>query len=74
MKIDYGTGTSEEVNDLEEAKKIAEKEMAYTRDIRIIEDGRQIAVSYWIGKKPTKDDNVLFQIGDYGYYTNWVEA
>jgi hypothetical protein len=50
--------------------------MAYTQEsVRIMEDGRQIAVSYWVGIKPTEEeeDNVLQQFGDYGYYTNWVE-
>jgi hypothetical protein len=76
MIIDYGTGITEEANDLEEAKKIAEKGMTYTQEsVRIMEDGRQIAVSYWVGIKPTEEeeDNVLQQFGDYGYYTNWVE-
>lgn len=75
MIIDYGTGITEEAETLEEAKRIAEKGMAYTQEsVRIMEDGRQIAVSYWVGIKPTEeDDNVLQQFGDYGYYTDWVE-
>ena len=74
--VDFGTGVKrEEIETLDEAEKIAEEGMSYTQEsVKIWYDNKPVAVSYWIGKKPTEeDDNVLLQIGDYGYYTNWVE-
>ncbi|UOC04877.1 hypothetical protein BTT_61300 (plasmid) [Bacillus thuringiensis serovar morrisoni str. 4AA1] len=56
--VNYHTGVTEEVevNDLSEAKKVAEEGIAYTQEKITIEtlDGEVITTSYWYGISPTR--------------------
>ncbi|WP_242785853.1 hypothetical protein [Bacillus cereus] len=74
--VNYHTGVTEEVevNDLSEAKKIAEEGIAYTQEKITIEtlDGEVITTSYWYGISPQKDDNVLETVGG-GFYQMWSD-
>ncbi|WP_424578030.1 hypothetical protein [Bacillus cereus] len=74
--VNYHTGVTEEVevNDLSEAKKVAEKGIAYTQEKITIEtlDGEVITTSYWYGISPQEDDNVLETVGG-GFYQVWID-
>ncbi|MDA2150806.1 hypothetical protein PDN20_19285 [Bacillus cereus] len=74
--VNYHTGVTEEVevNDLSEAKKIAEEGIAYTQEKITIEtlDGEVITTSYWYGISPQEDDNVLETVGG-GFYQVWSD-
>ncbi|AEA19409.1 TPA: hypothetical protein ACR3Z0_005476 [Bacillus thuringiensis] len=74
--VNYHTGVTEEVevNDLSEAKKVAEEGIAYTQEKITIEtlDGEVITTSYWYGISPQEDDNVLETVGG-GFYQVWSD-
>ncbi|ARX70161.1 hypothetical protein [Bacillus thuringiensis] len=74
--VNYHTGVTEEVevNDLSEAKKVAEEGIAYTQEKITIEtlDGEVITTSYWYGISPQEDDNVLEMVGG-GFYQVWSD-
>ncbi|WP_242281637.1 MULTISPECIES: hypothetical protein [unclassified Bacillus cereus group] len=74
--VNYHTGVTEEVevNDLSEAKKVAEEGIAYTQEKITIEtlDGEVITTSYWYGISPLEDDNVLETVGG-GFYQTWSD-
>lgn len=79
FKINYHTGIEEEVEvaDLQEAKEVAQKGIAYTQANVTIEtlDGEVLATSRWYVVEPTEEDIedglVLEQIGSYGFYQTW---
>lgn len=60
---------------LEEGKKEAYEMIAYSKEniYLLDEDGEVIAYSKWYGVKPSENDEVLYQFGDFGFYTNWKE-
>ena len=68
-----------EVEDLNEAKEIAEEQMSYTQQNVTIqnEDRQLLAVSRWYGYEATeeeKEDNlVLVEFGNSGFYGIWEE-
>ncbi|PGK15231.1 hypothetical protein CN895_07740 [Bacillus cereus] len=73
--INYHTGVKEEINvhNLDEAKKIAKEGISYTQKNVSIEtiDGEIITSTSWFGVTPEDDDEILEQIGDYGFYQMW---
>ncbi|MED1107665.1 hypothetical protein [Bacillus paramycoides] len=75
--VNYHTGVREEVevNDLNKAKEIAKEGIAYTQEKITIEklDGAVITTSYWYGVTPQDDDEILEQIGNYGFYQMWSD-
>lgn len=68
-----------EVEDLNEAKGIAEVEMSYTQQNVTIqtEDGDVLAVSRWYGYEATEEEKedgiVLVEFGNSGFYGIWEE-
>ncbi|WP_040205333.1 hypothetical protein [Neobacillus jeddahensis] len=75
--INYHTGAGNlivEVNEIDEAKRIAEEGVAYTQTQITIEtlDGEVITESRWWGVEPEEDSNVLEIIGD-GYFQTWSD-
>ncbi|MCY1103766.1 hypothetical protein [Shouchella clausii] len=75
FNINYHTGVEKEVEvaDLQEAKEIAKEGIAYTQANVTIEtlDGEVLATSRWYGVEPEENDEVLEQIGSYGFYQTW---
>lgn len=74
--INYHTGVIEEVEveDLQEAKRIAEEGMAYTQEnVTIEQDGEVITTSYWFPVPASDDDDVLKDFGDFGFYQVWSD-
>lgn len=74
--INYHTGVIEEVEveDLAEAKAIAEEGMAYTQEnVTIEQDGEVITTSYWCPVPAEDEDEVLFDFGDFGFYQPWTD-
>ncbi|UYX55901.1 hypothetical protein M3Y14_32240 (plasmid) [Bacillus thuringiensis] len=74
--VNYHTGVTDEVevNNLSEAKKVAEEGIAYTQEKITIEtlDGEVITTAYWYGISPQEDDNVLETVGG-GFYRTWSD-
>lgn len=68
-----------EVEDLNEAKGIAEEQMSYTQQNVSIEteDGVVLAVSRWYGYEATEEEKedgvVLAEFGNSGFYGIWEE-
>jgi hypothetical protein len=80
--INHNTGAGNEiveVQDLEEAQKIAQEAMRYTQKDVAIEDleGNLICISRWIGVEAQEEDYesgyVLEEFGKYGYFSMWEE-
>ena len=75
--INFHNGITEEieVNNLEEARYETTKRMTYTQEKVTIEtlDGEVLQTSYWYGTTATEDDDVLFFIGDFGFYSSWTD-
>lgn len=75
--INYHTGVKNEVtaNDLEDVKQIALEGISYTQENVSIEDseGNVLTVARWYGVVPEEDDQVLVQIGDFGFYQLWED-
>lgn len=78
--INYHTGSGNETAaDLDEAKRIADENAAYTQEAITIHDetGDEVARRNWWGVKydpendPDTEDPICF--GDYGYYGDWTE-
>ncbi|MEG1718623.1 MAG: hypothetical protein RR333_08325 [Bacteroidales bacterium] len=74
--VDYNTGAgNEKVDTLEEAKKIAEEDCAYTqKSVNIIYNGEIIATLPWVPTQPSEDDIVIANFGDFGYYGDWEDG
>lgn len=75
--INYNTGITARANTIEEAKRIADAEAAYTQEPITIEDesGDEIARRHWWGVE--YDENVApcedpICFGNYGYYDDWT--
>lgn len=68
-----------EVEDLNEAKGIAEEQMSYTQQNVSIEteDEQVLAVSRWYGYEPSEEEKedgiVLVEFGNSGFYGIWEE-
>lgn len=75
--INYHTGVKNEVtaNDLEDVKQIALEGIAYTQENVSIEDteGNVLTVARWYSVEPEEDDQILTQIGNYGFYQLWED-
>lgn len=72
--IDYNNGVTkvEKVENLEEAKKIAEDGMSLTqRNVTIFDADEMVAESIWWAVNFGDDDDVLCNFGDYGFYGVW---
>lgn len=73
--INYHTGVKHEVevDDLNEAKTIAQEGISYTQEnVSIEKDGEVITIARWYGVKPAEDDDVLEVIGG-GFYQRWSD-
>lgn len=79
INFNNGFTTDVEVQDLNEAKEIAEEQMSYTQQNVTIqtEDGQVLAVSRWYGYEATEEEKedgvVLAEFGNSGFYAIWEE-
>ena len=73
--IDFNTGAGNEyAKTLEDAKRIAEANLAYTQqDVEIYENDEVVARLPWWGTEPEQDDIVTTQFGVYGFYGQWSD-
>jgi len=73
--IDFNTGAGNEyAKTLEDAKRKAEENLAYTQqDVDIYEDDEIIATMPWWGTEPEQDDVVTTQFGNFGFYGQWSD-
>lgn len=76
--VNYGTGTGNEYiqGSLDDAKKAAEENLAYTQQsVRIQnESGKDVAVLPWYDTEPEEDDVVTARFGESGFYGEWYEV
>ena len=73
--VDFGTGAGNEYAEtLEDAKRIAEANLAYTQqNVNIYEDDEVVATLPWWGVQPEQDDVVTAQFGSFGFYGQWSD-
>jgi hypothetical protein len=73
--VDFGTGAGNEYAEtLEDAKRIAEANLAYTQqDVDIYEDDTLVTTLRWWGVQPEQDDVVTAQFGSFGFYGQWSD-
>lgn len=71
-----GAGNFEFEGTLEDAKKEADKSIAYTQqDISIEMNGEEIARRKWYGCEATSEDREedIIEYGSFGFYTEWID-
>ena len=81
INFNNGYTSNVTVQNVDEAKKIAEEQMSYTQeDVSICTDGNQeelLAISRWYGYEATEEERenniVLMEFGSSGFYSVWEE-
>ena len=71
-----GAGNFEFEGTLEDAKKEADKSIAYTQqDITIEMNGEEIARRDWYGVAATEEDKQedIVEYGSFGFYSEWID-
>lgn len=77
--VNYGQGNIEEReanNVWELAEEINQEGLPYNQSsIKILDqDDKEILIADWWGVEPDEDDDILQQIGTFGFFSPWREA